>query len=223
LERAEAENPANVRSSPFEAAALKSRLWRPGRTLRVAFLDGDPKVQAAVTKYAKVWSEHANIELAFGAAPAEIRISFEQPGSWSALGTDALVKEYYAPTEPTMNYGWLTPKSSDKEISRVVLHEFGHALGLIHEHQNPAGDIQWNRDAVIEELSGPPNNWDLETIQFNVFDRYATNQTQFTEFDPKSIMLYAFPAHWTRDGMTFPNNSVLSKMDKAFIRSCYPR
>jgi hypothetical protein len=33
------ENAANI--SPFEAAALKSKLWSPGRTLTVCFLD-DP-------------------------------------------------------------------------------------------------------------------------------------------------------------------------------------
>ena len=48
-----------------------------------------------------------------------------------------------------MNYGWLTPESAQDEVRRVVLHEFGHALGLIHEHQNPkGGGIEWNRDAV---------------------------------------------------------------------------
>jgi len=26
----------------------------------------------------------------------------------------------------------------------TAAHEFGHAIGLAHEHQNPAGGIQWN-------------------------------------------------------------------------------
>jgi len=42
-EKAIVENPANA--SPFEAAAVRSKLWRPGRTLRVTFLDGVPEVQ----------------------------------------------------------------------------------------------------------------------------------------------------------------------------------
>ena len=71
-----------------------------------------------------------------------------------------------------MNYGWLTPTSDDDELRRVVLHEFGHALGLIHEHQNPEGGIQWNEPAVKADLSGPPNNWDDETIRHNVLDHY---------------------------------------------------
>ena len=31
----------------------------------------------------------------------------------------------------------------------TVLHEFGHALGLIHEHQSPfKGGFEWNREEV---------------------------------------------------------------------------
>jgi hypothetical protein len=39
-----------------------------------------------------------------------------------------------------------------------VIHEFGHALGLIHEHQNPSGGIQWNKPVVCRYYEGPPNN-----------------------------------------------------------------
>lgn len=37
----------------------------------------------------------------------------------------------------------------------LVPHEFGHAVGLIHEHQNPEGGVPWSRDAVVADLSGP--------------------------------------------------------------------
>lgn len=66
--------------------------------------------------------------------------------SWSALGTDALKKVWF-PSE-TMNFGWLQDDTPDDEYSRVVTHEFGHELGCIHEHQNPAVEIPWNKDAV---------------------------------------------------------------------------
>ena len=76
---------------------------------------------------------------------AQIRISFKEEGSWSYLGKDAL---QIAAGKPTMNYGWLTPDSQDQEYSRVVLHEFGHALGAIHEHQAPGVTIPWDKTAV---------------------------------------------------------------------------
>jgi hypothetical protein len=178
LQKAAAENPTNVSYSAFEAAVLRSKLWNPGRTLRVRFMDGLPEVRAKVQQYANQWTQYANIIFDFGDDPdAEIRISFQQTGSWSALGTDALVEEYFLKNQPTMNFGWLVPGLPEKEYSSVVLHEFGHALGMIHEHQSPAGGIQWNESVVIKDLSGPPNHWDVTTIRMNVFDRYAEDKT----------------------------------------------
>lgn len=49
-----------------------------------------------------------------------------------------------------MNYGWLYPDTPDQEYSRVVLHEFGHALGAIHEHQHPEAAIPWDKPKVYE-------------------------------------------------------------------------
>jgi hypothetical protein len=37
-------------------------------------------------------------------------------------------------------------------------HEFGHAIGLAHEHQNPKGGIEWNEEVVIRECSDPPTS-----------------------------------------------------------------
>ena len=220
-QRAIDENPANA--SPFEAAAVRSKLWSPGRTLRVAFLDGVPLVQKKVAQVARRWTRYANLKFTFAQDPeAEIRISFLGSGSWSGIGTDCLVEQMFPRNQATMNLGWLTPDSPDPEYS-VVLHEFGHALGLIHEHQSPAGGIQWNRPVVLRDLAGPPNYWDEATIQFNVFDRYSATQTQFTQFDPGSIMLYSFPKEWTLNGMEFAENKQLSRSDKDFIKARYPR
>jgi hypothetical protein len=54
-----------------------------------------------------------------------------------------------------------------------------------------------------------------------VFDRYEVTQTQYTQFDPKSIMLYPFPRHWTLNGLEFPENTELSQTDKDFIKARY--
>jgi serralysin len=116
-----------------------------------------PALQERVKNVALVWTTIANIKFDFvQEGNADIRIAFQEGrGSWSYLGT---VARQIDETEPTMNYRWLTDDSTDDAVRRVVLHEFGHALGLIHEHQNPNRAIQWNRDAVINDLQGPPNN-----------------------------------------------------------------
>jgi hypothetical protein len=229
-----AENPLNVPVVRFrpglgvenlpveEIAVLVSKQWQNGRTLRVRFLDGDPIVQERLQPYAHEWSEHANIEFVFGNDPdAEIRISFKDLGrSWSNLGTDALVVPR---NEPTMNYGWLKPTSAEDEYSRVVIHEFGHALGCIHEHQNPVANIPWDKEAVYRYYAGPPNNWTREMVDHNLFRRYSVTQTNFSAFDPESIMLYAIANDLTIGDFEVGWNRTLSDVDKSFIGTIYPK
>ena len=218
-----AENSKNAPRA-LEAAGETKKFWKPGRILRVRFLEGDPRIHAKIIPLAQEWSDFANIQFVFGdAADAEIRIAFQDDGSWSALGTDALVKEWYPLNSATMNYGWLTPDTEQEEYSRVVLHEFGHALGLIHEHQNPNTKIKWNRDPIIKYFKSVNPPWTDEQIEFNIFYKYDADHTQFTAFDRDSIMVYEIPPAWTQDGATFPRNSKLSVMDKQFIAERYPR
>ena len=206
---------------PSYAALVMAKKWPNGSTLRVLFLDGDPTVQAMVAQYPQEWSKYANITFVFNNAPdAEIRISFRYQGSWSTIGTDAL---NVPSNQPTMNYGWLTPATPDNEYSRVVIHEFGHALGLIHEHENPSGGIQWNKPVVYRYYEGPPNNWTAKQVDDNLFQTYDRKQTNYSEMDPTSIMMYPIPAGFTTNGFVVGMNWVLSDEDKKFIAQNYPK
>jgi len=206
------------------AAVLSEFKWQPGTRVRVRFTEGDPDLQDRVRQVAEEWTgpHMANLSLqVVEDEDADIRVAFQQGnGSWSYLGT---VCRQIPVDQPTMNYGWLTPASTDDELRRVVLHEFGHALGLIHEHQNPNRPISWNRAAVIAALSGPPNNWDLETIEHNIFHRYDPETLESTPVDPESIMMYPIPASWTLDGFSADLNDDLSAQDVEFIREAYPQ
>ncbi len=99
----------------------------------------------------------------------------------------------------------------------TAAHEFGHAIGLAHEHQNPEGGIEWNEEVVIRDLASPPNFWDEATARHNVLNKYSGDQIHGTEFDPDSIMLYFFLDSWVKNGQGTKANEVLSALDKAFI------
>lgn len=202
-------------------AGVKGKLWQPGQTLHIRFLDGDTAVQDRVIASAQKWTEHANIHFAFDNDPeAQIRISFKSSGSWSYIGTDALIVPQ---SQPTMNFGWLTPDTETTEYDRVVLKEFGHALGLVNEYQNPNANIPWNKEAVYRYYEGPPNNWTQEQVDANFFTRYKPEQLAIPKaFDPQSIMMYPIPKEFT-DGEFFVGwNTTLSELDKKAIGELYP-
>jgi hypothetical protein len=192
------------------------KVWMNGSTLRVRFIGGSAAQHAMAKEQALWWTAFANLVFDFNQAlDAEIRVTFDpDDGAWSYIGTD---NRHIPTNQPTMNLGFME--------GGTAAHEFGHAIGLAHEHQNPEGGIEWNEATVIQSLSGPPNNWDEATIRHNVLNKYSADQVQGTEFDADSIMLYFFPGSWVKSGVGTHANEILSAMDKAYIASAqaYPK
>ncbi|MFC0804619.1 MULTISPECIES: M12 family metallopeptidase [Sinorhizobium] len=204
------------------AAVLNGAKWQPGDLVSCRFLSGTPALHERVKSVAREWERFAELTLDFrDHGSTDIRIDFVRGnGSWSYLGT--FCRRISEP-EPTMNYGWIDEESDEQELRRVVLHEFGHALGLIHEHQNPENSIKWNKAAVVADLQGPPNYWDDNAIENNMFRYYPKEDVTATAVDPTSIMMYPIPASWTLDGFSAGLNSELSPADKALIGAVYPK
>ena len=173
--------------------------------------------------------------------PAEERLRFVRADRWigytrAAAALERLEELYGWPGRqrmpnmlligPTNNgNGALDVNGTFTVDGGTAAHEFGHAIGLAHEHSNPAGGIQWNEQAVIRAMAGPPNYWNESQTRHNILRKYAANQVNGTDFDPKSVMLYFFPAEWTVNGVATSRNEVLSELDKQFIAGAkmYPR
>ncbi len=238
-------NDVNSNLSSVRAALFNTKLWPKDTTLNVVFMGGEPWKHAWVEKViTEQFMPYSNIKFSFDPSGKKtIRISFdEKQGAYSAVGTDALNRSL---NESTMNLGWLDAPGSktssgsftwkgqtytippgeprnNNEIGATVMHEFGHAIGMIHEHQNPRGQtIDWDVDKVYKKFSGPPNKWDKDTINRNILKKYNENQINGSDFDPQSIMLYFFPAELTKNGQGTVANSNLSQLDKMWMANAY--
>jgi hypothetical protein len=205
-------------------ASWTAKRWSPGATIRVAFLDGTAEQKAAVRRHAATWSQYAAIAFAFDSDPAtaEVRVAF--PGDygdyWSAIGTDCKDRTSF-PAE-TVHLAF-PPGTADDEYRRVIVHEFGHVLGFVHEHQSPAETIPWNRPAVYAWY-GQTQGWSPQMIDQQVLMPLSSLDIRdFSPWDKGSIMEYPIPAELVTDpSYAVGWNSTLSPTDIARAALWYP-
>ncbi|ARP68943.1 hypothetical protein LK07_03200 [Streptomyces pluripotens] len=152
---------------------------------------------------------------------AELRIGFQAgAGSWSAVGRQALSLGW---GERTMNLGCdVTPPGE----RGTVLHQIGHALGMVHEHQSPFAGLHWDDEAVYAELAGPPNFWSRQTTYTNVLHTLDACEARGPVWDPQSVMALPFgpglvlePERY-RTGLS--PSATPSPADKEFVLRWYP-
>jgi|GEM_PF-1665876 len=201
------------------AAIINWPRWQPGQTIKIKFLDGDADAQGKVKRIAGEWTKYANLKFEYVAENeyADIRIGFNvgNYGAWSVLG----MKSAYGNTnEQSMRLGPLTA-ANEASIRRTILHEFGHALGLIHENSSPAATISWDLPKVYKYYNDL-NGWSKEEVDEFVIK--SPESTNYSQYDPLSIMHYYVPATLTTNGIAINEMTDLSIIDIKSINEWYP-
>ncbi|WP_315833777.1 M12 family metallopeptidase [Bradyrhizobium prioriisuperbiae] len=219
------ENPRNQtvesRGANAEALSLTEKKWNPDRrTLSVDFIDSPPFIDKVI-KAAVGWHDTMSLRFQFGKGSPDILVSFvDGGGSWSYIGTDS--KYYAGKSIPSMNFGWFNSTTPDNEFRRTTLHEFGHALSLIHEHQHPGSSISWKKDAVYAYYSNL--GWDSAKVDQNIFGKYDITQVNGSAYDRTSIMHYPIPAELVMNPTDVVGwNDNLSPNDRVVMASLYKR
>lgn len=206
--------------------------------INVCFFDGSDELRRFVVEVASEWRTAAKAPLDFGdparprscsptATDQHIRITFANTGQiWSALGRQSILMPRTFPlNKPSMNLGFDAGLAINKK-RRAVLHEFGHALGLEHEHQSPKGACisEYDREKLFSFLRDTKGWTDEQiTLQLGLMDKKGIIAT---EFDKDSIMIYGFPAKYYRAGQLShcyaAERERLSAMDAKLVSDLYP-
>ncbi|NVZ49262.1 peptidase M12A astacin [Pseudomonas sp. B6002] len=192
-------------------------LWPQGSTLNISIFDMPEKAIEYIKKNINLWQPYTNLKFNFiNTRDGDIRISGKDDGSgnWSAIGTEAKLKPLH---EPTMHIDLL--QTADM-LNHTIRHEFGHALGLLHEHQHPDNEIQWDKEKLYEE-SGKLGHTRQDTDE-NFLNPPDSKTTITSTYDSRSVMHYKVPAEVTSNGVAVAFNEDISEGDKQFIALLYP-
>lgn len=218
-------NPDNQTATPVNTRRKRSavhfeNVWPPHSTLRIQFVSDTPKtLMEPIINAINQWQPFINLKLEFytlhdivpGDAVADIRITTDTEKNSSAIGTKA---RQVPPDRPTMYLG-MRPESP--YFQALVMHEFGHALGLQHEHQRRDAHIPWDYTKVYAFYK--KHGFNKNFVDKQMLETFPVISS--TPYDPLSIMHYPVYNETTVGDFEIPYNFEISEHDKALVGTYY--
>jgi serralysin len=213
----------------FKTRALSDGyfLWEVGKKVSVKFIDegGSYKLRQKIKAAAKEWEKYANISFDFvESGDANIRVFLTDKGGCnSVVGIYALsVPANKHTMNIDTNFFHQNGVCYENYLTQTIQHEFGHAIGLLHEHFYK-DKIQWNKEVVYKEALARNKDWDKSMVDAQIFRQSSSLYANGFMYDPKSIMHYGFPASWTMNNIEVKSNFFISPGDIETIGFLYPK
>lgn len=201
-------------------AVLDKYKWPSKSTIACKFLNGEKWQQDEVKRVASEWEPLTGLRFTYLSSDSKtnvrIRFTASRGGGWSNLGVDC---NRIPEPQATMELG-VNDAVNEEGIRRVILHEFGHMIGFIHEHQSPQMDkilIPAQAYKYFKDCC----KWSKDDVDSNVLYRFRPEEATASRLDVDSIMIYYLPPYLFEDGIGVPWNTTLSKVDKLYATRFY--
>ena len=196
------------------AVMVKAKMWPQESELQVVFLDGSEALRTQIRRVAPLWLAGTNLSFRFFddlsqvKNGSQIRVSFASH-TGSMLGNHG----DFGSREPTVVLKQLAQLRDDPASSRrLILHEFGHALGLEHEFLSP----NWPYGNAALEKFVVECHGQMETIGYSRAEALTHCQSINRRLDSKLVKATVFDEHSV---MNYPQTVTDEQGDARFIEA----
>lgn len=208
----------------------RASAWPKGAKLKVCFVNGSTDQRRLVKSIALDWNFPSSpVTLDFGNTEVPAVCGGATDISVAIYGTMSSSPIGRSSRFGTMVLGIEGVEKDPLKVRQIVLHEFGHALGLAHELKHADGAC-WNefKPGSLKAFYRARYNIDDEELikeQIGTYDPSSWRDLFVTNFNRESVMMYSFPANLyqreERSPCWAPLSYNVSEGDKQTLQNAY--
>ncbi len=191
----------------FRAVGQKKLFYKGGDTVKIQMIGPQTFIDAVTTQLKTYAQPVYNLNFEFVTSGGDVVIDNKYTGGGVTYGLGS--------QKPTISLSGTS--------SHLVLHEFGHAMGMQHEMKNPNAKITWIASVLESKYGGrnSPGGGQQSFVQSQIMSKLDPNTVTATEFDPKSVMIYGLSSDTNQEGITMSPSQTYTDLDKQWIVSAY--